>query len=251
MQANPTPDSDRNPIRDISNLWRDLRPTDDRGQRLLDLLLHCDHKLIMHTVAAVRHLTWEMMADELRHHESCSGERAAAIEATARWVIGEMSAIPSCGYVQMFDRWSVDRRERPSMVDLSACPDFESWATERANASREAFDLDVCVREELESIRRVTAAAWALSSYCALLPGLVRGAEHSAIERVAALRVGIVATLRGLTTGSELIRCVHMALALGALANGASMEVTAEQVMKTMELVKGEFGDALRPEARS
>lgn len=135
--------------------------------------------------------------------------------------------------------------------DLAKCADFDAWAKERDDEAREAFDLDACVREEMESIGRVTAAAWTLHAYCAQLPGIVRGAEHSASERVSALRVGIVAALRSLASGSELIRCVHTSLALGALTDGMPLEVTAEQVVKTMELVKGEFGEALRFEVRS
>jgi len=254
MQANPTPDgtvnSDPNPLHVTGKLWRDLRPTDERGKQVRDLLLHCEHKTFMHTIAVVRDLTWEMMSDDLRHHEPCSDERAAAVESTARWIIAELRMLPSCGYVHTFDRWVADRRDRPSMLDLSTCPDYDAWMTERADASREAFDLESCVREELESVTRVTAAAWALHAYGAEIPAIVRGEGHAPEGRLSALRIGVLAALRSMATGSELIRCVHMSLALHALHAGTPLAVTPEQVVKTMELVKGEFGEALRPEVR-
>lgn len=135
--------------------------------------------------------------------------------------------------------------------DLAKCADFDAWAKERADEAREAFDLDACVREELESIGRVTAAAWALCAYSVAIPGIVRGESCAPAEHLSSLRVGVLATLRSLATGSELIRAVHMSLALNALKGGSSLEVTAEQVVKTMELVRGEFGEALRAEVRS
>lgn len=135
---------------------------------------------------------------------------------------------------------------------LAKCADYDAWEAERAEAAREAFDLEARVREEMDSIGRVTAAAWTLHAYCGQLPGIVRGAdERLSAPRVAALRVGVLAALRSLATGSELIRCIHTSLALNALMGGDPLGVTPEQVMKTMELVKGEFGEALRAEVRA
>lgn len=260
MQANPTPDgtvnSDPNPLHVTGKLWRDLRPTDERGKQVRDLLIYCEHKTFMHTVTVVRDLTWEMMSDDLRHHAPCSDERAAAaIEATARWIIAELRMLPPCGYVQTFERWVADRRDRPSMLDLAACPDFESWSTDRLEASREAFDFEAlaveAAQERARSVRIGRASA-SIEDYINVVRAIAANgvAYEASVDSASYVACSIAERRRRLgeavgelSDRSEVVRAV-----VGwQLSNGMSEAGCAEGVRTFF----AEFSDLLAPGARS